>query len=100
MDEISPNETLTTAPPPPTEVKIRTMQSDVASMNASGGGLPKYQNVHISGLSAQKESDQAAVATIANRADSKNNLILIVIVAAILIILVVVGWFVYLKFRG
>jgi len=40
-----------TAPPPPSEVKIRTMRSDINSMMQSGGGAPSFENVSVSGLS-------------------------------------------------
>jgi len=86
--------TLTTAPPPPTEVKIRTMKSDIAMMAASGGGLPRFENVHVAGLSAQHESKEQA-ATSAVRAGSKNNLLLIVILIVVLAAVAIVGWFVY-----
>ena len=42
-------------PPPPLEVKIRTMRSDIESMMKSGGGAPAFQNVAVSGLSMEKE---------------------------------------------
>ncbi len=43
------------APPPPSEVKVRTMKSDLASMAKSGGGMPSFENVAISGLTVEKE---------------------------------------------
>jgi hypothetical protein len=46
---------VTTAPPPPSEVKVRTMRSDIDSMMKSGGGAPSYQNVSISGLSLEEK---------------------------------------------
>jgi hypothetical protein len=100
MDEIRSTGNLTTAPPPPTEVKIRTMKSDIAMMASSGGGgLPQFESVHVVGLSPQRESEQDA-ATGAVRAESKSNLLLIVLLAIALIALAVVGWFVYVKFKG
>jgi hypothetical protein len=43
-------------PPPPSEVKIRTMRSDIDSMMRSGGGgSPSFQNVAVSGLTMEKE---------------------------------------------
>jgi hypothetical protein len=42
-------------PPPPLEVKIRTMRSDIESMMKSGGGAPSFQNVAVLGLSMEKE---------------------------------------------
>ena len=46
---------VTTAPPPPSEVKVRTMRSDIDSMMKSGGGAPSYQNVSVSGLSLDEK---------------------------------------------
>jgi hypothetical protein len=46
---------ITTAPPPPSEVKIRTMRSDIDSMMKSGGGAPSYRNVSITGLSLDEK---------------------------------------------
>lgn len=43
------------APPPPSEVRVRTMRSDLASMAQSGGGMPRFENVAIDGLSVEKE---------------------------------------------
>jgi hypothetical protein len=45
---------VTTALPPPSEVNIRTMRSDLASMRASGGGMPQFRKVAVSGLSLEK----------------------------------------------
>lgn len=42
-------------PPPPAEVKVRTMRSDIESMKQSGGGLPQFQNVTVEGLSMERE---------------------------------------------
>jgi hypothetical protein len=44
-----------TPPPPPLEVKIRTMRSDIESMMMNGGGVPMFQDVAVSGLSMEKE---------------------------------------------
>ena len=46
---------ITTAPPPPSEVKVRTMRSDINSMMKSGGGAPSYQNVAVTGLSLEEK---------------------------------------------
>jgi hypothetical protein len=54
---------LTSAPPPPpAEVKLRTMRSDIESMMRSGGGAPSFQNVAVSGLSLEKAGYQAPIA--------------------------------------
>ena len=43
-------------PPPPAEVKVRTMKSDITSMQQSGGGLPQFQTVTVAGLAIQREA--------------------------------------------
>lgn len=93
MDQIPEGGTLTTAPPPPTEVKIRTMKGDIAMLAASGGGSPHFANVPIVGLSAQKQSSSGAA-----RTESKNNLLLIVLLIVAVVILAIIGWFVHLRF--
>ena len=53
-DASDTSQVLPTAPPPPTEVKVRTLRSDLASIAASGGGLPHYANVKIAATQAGK----------------------------------------------
>jgi hypothetical protein len=95
MDNIQPGASVATAPPPPSEVKIRTMKSDLAMLAASGGGMPRFENVKIKGLSAAAETPTAAAKT-----ESKSNLLLIVLLVVTVAALAVVGWFVYKKFVG
>ena len=58
---------LTSAPPPPpAEVKIRTMRSDIASMTRSGGGAPSFENVAVSGLSLERGTSSAGCQADAN----------------------------------
>lgn len=52
---------INTPPPPPMEVKIRTMRSDIESMRKSGGGMPSFQDVAVKGLSMEKEYHPSAV---------------------------------------
>ena len=49
-------------PPPPAEVKVRTMASDLESMAKSGGGLPQFQNVSVAGLQVEREAPGAVAA--------------------------------------
>lgn len=49
-------------PPPPPEVKVRTMKSDVESMQKSGGGLPQFQNVTVAGLAMERAVPTAVAA--------------------------------------
>lgn len=92
-DTVPNNESLSSAPPPPSEVKIRTMQSDLESMAKSGGGMPRFENVKISGLAAAKASE-----TTVAQARSKSYFLLIVVVLVVIAALAVGGWFAYQKF--
>jgi hypothetical protein len=62
-DASDTSQVLPTAPPPPEEVKVRTLKSDLASITASGGGLPKYQNVKIAQTSAQRAKNLTGLVT-------------------------------------
>ena len=46
-DPSDTSQVIPSAPPTPQEVKVRTLKSDLASIAASGGGLPRYENVKI-----------------------------------------------------
>ena len=82
-------DSVTGAPPPPTEVKIRTMNSDLSGMAASGGGLPKFENVKVSGLSLAKKDDNITT-------QKKNNAIMaVVITAGAVVLLGVLGYIAY-----
>ena len=72
------------------------MRSDVESLEKSGGAMPRFENVKVKGLSANKEQPHETVA----RAESKSNVALIVALLVVVAALTVVGWFVYLKFTG
>jgi hypothetical protein len=65
-DEQNVSQVLPSAPPPPQEVKVRTLKSDLASIAASGGGLPRYANVNIARTPAeQQKSNSGPAVTIA-----------------------------------
>jgi len=55
MDNFADRTVVNAPPPPPLEIKIRTMRSDIDSMMKSGGGAPIFQDVAVSGLSMEKE---------------------------------------------
>jgi hypothetical protein len=62
MSDHDSSEVLPTAPPPPQEVKVRTLKSDLASIAASGGGLPHYTNVKVEPKSdARKKSGGSGI---------------------------------------
>ena len=81
-------ETLTGAPPPPQEVKVRTMASDLATMAASGGGLPRYQNVKIAGVAASQDP-QAKM--------RKTSMIVAIISIVAVIAILLIGYLIYIK---
>ena len=80
VDTPNTSQVLPTAPPPPAEVKVRTLKSDLASIAVSGGGLPKYQNVKI----AEREGDK-----------SKNITGLVTTIAIIVLFAIIVAIAVY-----
>jgi len=81
------------APPPPSEVKVRTMRSDLESITKSGGGLPHFENIKVASLSMDRGSASEVAA-----AKSKNSAVIILIVIAALVVLVALGYFVYSRF--
>jgi hypothetical protein len=97
------------APPPPPEVKVRTMHSDLESMARSGGGAPQFENVAVAGLAAQQ--NQAAVsvtnattpgqpqsAAVAGGAPAKSIIGAILVAVVAIVALAVVGYFAYTIF--
>jgi hypothetical protein len=83
------------APPPPPEVKVRTMRSDLEAMAKSGGGLPRFENVKVPGLSAEK---QRGAQNIQAFMPKKNIGFLAAIVFASLVVLGAIGYFAYTMF--
>jgi hypothetical protein len=41
-------------PPPPAEVKVRTMKSDIEGVAKAGGGLPQFKTVAVEGMGLPK----------------------------------------------
>lgn len=87
------------APPPPAEVKIRTMRSDLESMARSGGGMPQFQNIAVPGLSlgngAQGKNAVAAAAVRTAAAPKRNGLVVTLVVIAVLAAVALVGYAAY-----
>jgi predicted RND superfamily exporter protein len=84
-------EALTGAPPPPQEVKVRTMASDLASMTASGGGLPQFQNVKIASASPAPQDAQATV--------RKSSLLVAILSIVGVVVVLIAGYFAYRAFQ-
>ena len=77
------------APPPPPEVKVRTMRSDLDAMAKSGGGAPHFETVTVAGLSIGKaHAPQAVRPSVADavgaagRNKNRNTIIIVVVVIA------------------
>ena len=109
---------LTSAPPPPpAEIKIRTMRSDIESMMRSGGGAPSFENVAVPGLSLEKEGYKTPVVErtpmpapasfsipaaqeFISEPTSGSHLVPILIVTLVAILAIgVVGYFAYVLFK-
>lgn len=82
-------------PPPTTEVSVRTMETDLRSVAASGGGLASGQKIAVPLRSEEGESFKTE-----NSVSSGHALRNILIVVLILIVLGAAGWFLYPKFFG
>ena len=83
-DTVNNTGSLPSAPPPPPEVKVRTMRSDLESMAASGGGLPRFENVPVSGLSLEK----ATVGGKRDESSAKSHLATYMVIIAALAIVI------------
>ncbi len=88
IPESQPPENFPSAPPPPQEVKIRTMRSDLASMAQSGGGLPQFQNVRID---APMEGGGAA------KSEKRVSVRIAIVIVAIIVVLAIVGYFIIIN---
>lgn len=84
----------TKALPPPVEVKIRTMKSDVAGLAASGGGMPHFENVSVPGLSLNSKGDQPSAAF-----DSGKKSQPLVIAVITIVALIVLGALIYFAYK-
>ncbi|HVN26598.1 MAG TPA: hypothetical protein VMT99_03035 [Candidatus Paceibacterota bacterium] len=89
VDMPSPDAMQVGAPPPPSEVKIRTMKSDLAGLAASGGGMPKFESVKVTGLSIEKGVDTPEAVHRSNAV----TIVIVTIVAAV--ILGILGYVAY-----
>jgi len=91
------------APPPPPEVKVRTMRSDLESMARSGGGAPRFENVAVAGLAMENDATQQSsvaggVTESAASGSSKSLVGVIFVVIVALIAIAAVGYVAYTVF--
>ena len=54
MAEQNPAFSSPNIPPPPAEVKVRTMRSDIDGIAKSGGGSPQFKTVPVEGMKLAK----------------------------------------------
>lgn len=106
MDE---NGFLISAPPPPPEVKMRTMRSDLAAMAKSGGGVPRFESVKVAGWVpagggfGQRAPDAAGAPGASGALGSagsakRRNMTIVLIVVAAVAAAALIGYFVYVAF--
>jgi hypothetical protein len=50
MAEIKDPTPSSSVPPPPAEVKVRTMKSDIEGVAQAGGGMPQFKTVAVEGM--------------------------------------------------
>jgi hypothetical protein len=92
-ESIANTGSLPSAPPPPPEVKIRTMRSDLESMAKSGGGMPHFQSVQVSGLAMERAAADA-------NPQKKNQLLMAIVIFIGLLLLGGGGYLISRMFMG
>lgn len=82
-EEVSSRNVSGGAPPPPSEMRVRTMKSDLQSLAASGG-LPQFKSVPLAAVSVGK---------VLRESKGRERWILISAIAGALIVFVLAGYF-------
>ncbi len=82
----------TNVPPPPTEVKVRTMHSDIEGLRKMGGGLPQFKTVAVSGAESSKQKTAPV-----NGSGSSFPWWVVAVAAVVLAVLVWFGYSLFLK---
>jgi hypothetical protein len=85
-----PSKSFANIPASTAEVKVRTMRSDLASLAATGGGMPRFNKVNVEGLSISRPAAGAA----GSKKARKSILVFLVVLVA-LAVLIAVGWLGY-----
>ena len=78
------------APPPPPEVKIRTMHSDLESITKNGGGLPRFENVKVEGLARGSGGEEVE--------KKKNTVMMAFTILAVVILIALAGYIAYTRY--
>jgi flagellar basal body-associated protein FliL len=91
-----PSESFANIPAPTAEVKVRTMKSDLASLAATGGGMPQFNKVNVEGLSISKTGRIVP----GSKKNNKSILVLLIVLVALAVLAAVI-WLGYsLFFKG
>ena len=97
----SNNETLAqSVPPPPAEVKVRTMKSDIEGIAKSGGGSPQFRTVAVEGRGLRMSQLDAAGRTAPPATSSSSSGFpwwIVIVGVIVLVILLLFGYVLLLK---
>lgn len=94
----NPDNTLPNMPPPPPEVKVRTMRTDLSALAASGGaGSSTFRTVSVEGLTLTKAAVANGSGAMPKKPKSSSGVIWGIIALAI-VILGLIAWFGYMVF--
>lgn len=85
-----PSESFANIPASTAEMKVRTMRSDLASLAATGGGMPRFNKVNVEGLSISR----TAASAVGSKKGGKPILIFLIVCIA-LALLGAIGWLGY-----
>jgi hypothetical protein len=82
-------------PPPPSEVKVRTMRSDIDGIAKAGGGLPQFKTVPVEGMGLPRSriGSGASPADAPGMPSSSVSKFPIWIIALIVAIFGLIAWF-------
>jgi hypothetical protein len=91
--------TASSVPPPPAEVKVRTMKSDLEALAKNGGALPQFRSVPVEGLSLSKAQSRNSSQPQVNPSLLKKSDALWGVIALAVGALLVLIWFGYTAFK-
>jgi hypothetical protein len=97
-----PTKLVPSVPPPPAEVKVRTMRSDIEGIAKAGGGLPQFKTVAVEGMGLPRSrvgdgASSADVSQTAGQSPSKFPIWIIALIVVAFIAIAIFGWAVFLR---
>lgn len=87
------------APPPPPEVKVRTMRSDIDEMGKNGGSLPHFHVVTVKGLTPTKARMVETAVPLAASGGTTTGTNKAAVAAVVIIAIAAIALLVYLAYR-